>query len=173
MTYQEHHPSDMNGANEFPKDSDERKKCVDFLRDFKTSFNDSRKYIDQLSEISNRQRKVLEISLDDVYAFANDEEFVDNIKNNTQRYLRYFEAGADELIPAASYQTGEKDVFDILQVNIRQNTSLRTIWPFFCSGEKLISSFTLPYFIRKTVYLNRTKMKKTDGAIICIRKCLL
>lgn len=105
----------MNGPSyDYPKAADESEKCVDFLRNFVVG--DYRKYIDQLQEISNRQRKVLELSLDDVFDYRNDDEFVENIKSNTIRYLRYFELAADSLLPAESVQRGEKDVFDILQV---------------------------------------------------------
>ena len=105
----------MNGpVYDFPKADDEKGKCADFLRNFVVAAY--RKYMDQLQEISNRQRKVLEISMDDIFDHKNDQEFVDNVKNNTCRYLRYFESAADELLPAASVQNREKDVFDILQV---------------------------------------------------------
>lgn len=106
----------MNGpVYDFPKADDEKGKCADFLRNFVVAGN-YRKYMDQLQEISNRQRKVLEISIDDLFDHKNDLEFVTNVKNNTCRYLRYFESAADELLPAASVQNREKDVFDILQV---------------------------------------------------------
>jgi MCM N-terminal domain len=85
------------------------------LRNFLVAGN-YRKYVDQMQEISNRQRKVLEIAVDDLFDHKNDDEFVNNVKNNTCRYLRYFEEAADELLPAASVQNREKDVFDILQV---------------------------------------------------------
>ena len=105
----------MNGPSyDYPKAADEKEKCSDFLRNFLVG--DYRKYMDQLQEISNRQRKVLELSIDDVFDYRNDEEFVDNIKSNTIRYMRYFELAADSLLPAESVQRGEKDVFDILQV---------------------------------------------------------
>jgi DNA replicative helicase MCM subunit Mcm2 (Cdc46/Mcm family) len=104
-------------AYDFPKSEDEKGKCVDFLRNFLVA-GKYRKYVDQMQEISNRQRKVLEISVDDLFDHKNDDEFVNNVKNNTCRYLRYFEEAADELLPAASVQNREKDVFDILQVYV-------------------------------------------------------
>jgi MCM N-terminal domain len=107
----------MSGAaNDFPKADDEKSKCLDFLRNFRAT-GDYRKYMDQMQEISNRQRKVLEILVDDIFDFKNDLDFVENVKNNTCRYLRYFEAAADELLPAASVNNREQDVFDILQVH--------------------------------------------------------
>ena len=124
----------MNGPSyDYPKAADEKEKCIDFLRNFLVG--DYRKYMDQLQEISNRQRKVLELSIDDVFDYRNDEEFTDNIKSNTIRYMRYFELAADSLLPAESVQRGEKDVFDILQVgqlirhmlgrNVPHHTQLR------------------------------------------------
>ena len=108
----------MNGnTNDLPKADEEKSKCVDFLRNFK-AVGDYRKYMDQMQEISNRQRKVLEILIDDIFDHKHDMDFVDNVKNNTCRYLRYFEAAADELLPAASVNSREKDVFDILQVHL-------------------------------------------------------
>ena len=113
----------MNGSsNDFPKADDEKIKCLEFLRNFR-AIGDYRKYMDQLQEISNRQRKVLEILVDDVFDHKHDMDFVDNVKNNTCRYLRYFEAAADELLPAASVNNREKDVFDILQVPCTEECS--------------------------------------------------
>ena len=100
----------------FPKQEDEREKCTDFLRNFLIS--NERRYMEQLQEISDRQRKVLEISMDDILDHRNDEEFLNNVRSNTARYLRYFEEAADKLMPAERAQNRERDVFDILQVRI-------------------------------------------------------
>ena len=103
-------------AHNYPIADEEKGKCIDFLRNFGAK-NNYRKYMDQMQEISNRQRKVLEILVDDLFDYKHDIDFVDNVKNNTCRYLRYFEAAADELLPAASFNNREQDVFDILQVH--------------------------------------------------------
>jgi DNA replication licensing factor MCM7 len=107
----------MNGNNQnnldFPQSKDNYEKCEDFLRNFIVG-NTYRKYVDQMQEISDRQRIVLEISLDDIYEYKGDEEFVSHVKKETCRFIRFFETAADKMLPAASAQCRERDVFDIL-----------------------------------------------------------
>jgi hypothetical protein len=46
---------------------------------------------------------------------SNEEEFALRVENNTQRYIKYFEEIADELMPASA--AVERDVFDVLNVS--------------------------------------------------------
>ena len=108
-----------NGARgdgfDFPVQADEKQKCSTFLRDY--TLGSFSKYMDQLQEIKNRQRRVLEIHSDDILDHRNDDDFVQNITRNTIRYLRYFEEAADEILDslAETVRRQENDVFDILQ----------------------------------------------------------
>lgn len=99
---------------EYPKKDQEKPKCLKFLQDY--GEGGVFVYREQLQEIANRTRKLLEISIDDIVEQSNDYEFVNNIKTNTQRYVSYFEEAADELIPASTIQRFEADIFDILQL---------------------------------------------------------
>ena len=100
---------------DFPVQADEKQKCSTFLRDY--TLGSFSKYMDQLQEIKNRQRRVLEIHCDDILDHRNDDDFVQNITRNTLRYLRYFEEAADEILDslAETVRRQENDVFDILQ----------------------------------------------------------
>lgn len=101
---------------DFPKKSDEKEKCEDFLRNFVVSGSTFHKYVEQMQEISNRQRKVLEIYIDDLLDHRGDQEFVNNVISNTLRYVNYFQEATDGLLPAANVERRERDTFDILQV---------------------------------------------------------
>lgn len=71
--------------------------------------------MDQLQEISNRQRKLLSIELDDLLQFNDDQIFVSNILRNTIRYIRYFEEEADKLLPPPTIILRDNDVIDVLE----------------------------------------------------------
>ena len=81
------------------------------------AIGDVLKYMEYLQEIKNRQRRVLEVHIDDVHDHRNDDDFVTNVTRNTVRYLRYFEDAVDELLDglAETVVRQENDVFDILQ----------------------------------------------------------
>lgn len=98
-----------NTRENFPNVDQEKAKCMDFLRE-------SPNYGAQLQEIANRDRKCLEIYIDDLINFRQDMEFVENVKSNTQRYISYFEEAVDSLLPARSINSRHgQDVFDILE----------------------------------------------------------
>jgi len=96
----------------FPDIEKEQEKCKDFLANFRVG--DEHPYGAQLREIANRDRKLLEIELDDVLDYKQDEEFTNNIKRNCKRYVKLFETAAEQLLPAATGQIRNADVFDIL-----------------------------------------------------------
>jgi DNA replication licensing factor MCM7 len=104
----------MDNTNDYPNVGEEKDKCKEFLQNF-VSEDNSRKYLDMLQEIANRERKVLTIDLDDIYCYKRDEDLIRNIESNTLRYLRHFEESADALLPQATVQRRRSDVFDILQ----------------------------------------------------------
>lgn len=101
----------MASNNQYPDVAAEISKCREFLEKSTTHFN-------QLREIANRQRKVLEICIDDIMMTMNDVDFVEHIKFNTTRYTKYFEEMVDILLPSPNINY-EQDVFDILD-NQRQ-----------------------------------------------------
>eukprot|EP00605_Chrysophyceae_sp_TOSAG23-4_P001942 GSChrysophyteH1.ASY1.ANO1.2152.1 assembled CDS len=71
-------------------------------------------YSVQLQEIANRERKVLEIDLDDVFNHKNDEEFLANIKRNTKRYVSVFSEKAMDFLPMPTRAHRTHDVIDNL-----------------------------------------------------------
>ena len=93
----------------YPNVDQEKGKCLEFLRE-------SPQYGIQLQEIANRERRCLDIFMDELINFKNDMEFVENVKHNTQRYIQYFEDAVDNLLPARSVNNNRnQDVFDILE----------------------------------------------------------
>lgn len=100
---------DLPNATAIKADS---QKCEDFLNNYNEYGNHI--YMQQLQEIANRERVVLDISLDDVLAYKNDLEFVNAIKSNTNRFVYHFQNAADNLIPARRSMYHEPDVYDIL-----------------------------------------------------------
>lgn len=89
-------------------------KVVDFLQNFE-DYSETRIYLQQLQEIANRQRKVLEVSLDDVLRKTYpDEELANNIQTNTQHYVCLFERAVDSLLPKSTEAPEMPDLFDIL-----------------------------------------------------------
>ena len=79
--------------SEHPEVSSEKQKCREFLQEFE--IGGDLKYRKQLQEVADRERKVLEVSVDDVIDFRNDDEFAANIERNTKRYIHLFEEEAD------------------------------------------------------------------------------
>jgi DNA replication licensing factor MCM7 len=96
----------------YPQIEEELEKCKDFLANYKVG-NDH-PYSMQLQDIANRDRKLLEIQLDDVLSYKQDEDFVTNIKRNSKRYIKLFESAAELNLPTASRPVRSEDVFDIL-----------------------------------------------------------
>jgi len=68
--------------------------AVEFLKSFKTKTGRS-KYVELLKEIRSRKRDVLEILMDDIFAFAGDLAFVRRIEANARRYAGVFADAAD------------------------------------------------------------------------------
>jgi len=97
---------------DFPDYKEQREKCEDFLNNF--NINGDYTYRTQLQEISDRERRLLQISIDDVLDFKNDDDFASNIKRNAPRYAQLFQDVADQLLPGSLTQH-EPDIFDHLQ----------------------------------------------------------
>ena len=102
----------MISVQQYPDYERDFLKIVDFLQNFEQ--DGIRTYIQQLSEISNRERRVLEVRLDDVEGYGADEEFSWGFRTNTLRYISMVELAADSLLPPSSVQPNP-DVFDNIQ----------------------------------------------------------
>ena len=103
-------PREDNSAG--PNVQTEYEKCLDFLQGF--TYLGAQKYTEYLQEIADRERKLLEIYVDDILDHKHDDDFVANLMKNTVRYVRHFEKAAMELLPEPT--TGlEDDVYDILK----------------------------------------------------------
>jgi DNA replication licensing factor MCM7 len=106
----------------YPKRDDEKAKCSDFIRNFRKGGGGP--YFDTyLDEIQQRDRKLLEISIDDVFEHKNDDIFVENIKKNTPRYVCHFEDAIDGILKERENpnQQHQDDPIDILR-NHREAT---------------------------------------------------
>ena len=101
-------------STDLPNPTEEITKCRNFLLNYNDPIQ-GRKYMDQLQEISNRQRKLLSIDIDDIVSWNDDQIFVSNIIRNTLRYIRYFEDEADKLLPPPTIVLRDNDVIDVLE----------------------------------------------------------
>ncbi|CAK4624049.1 hypothetical protein LEN26_006344 [Aphanomyces euteiches] len=122
----------------YPNYNEEKEKCLNFLRNFVCALSNTRKYVDILQEIADRQRTTISISLDDVLAYDNDEGFVRNIMRNTRRYVTLFSDAVDEILPPPSRDISEAhDVLDVLRLHRVQEAAtdsdqpvdIRTVFP--------------------------------------------
>ncbi|CAK4081954.1 unnamed protein product [Aphanomyces euteiches] len=122
----------------YPNYNEEKEKCLNFLRNFVCALSNTRKYVDILQEIADRQRTTISISLDDVLAYDNDEGFVRNIMRNSRRYVTLFSDAVDEILPPPSRDISEAhDVLDVLRLHRVQEAAtdsdqpvdIRTVFP--------------------------------------------
>lgn len=102
----------MTALPQYPDYERDYLRVVDFLQNFE--HDGIRTYIQQLTEISNRERRVLEVRMDDIETYNADEEFTWNFKHNTLRYISLVESAADDLLPQSSARP-EPDIFDNIQ----------------------------------------------------------
>ncbi|KDR81703.1 hypothetical protein GALMADRAFT_221568 [Galerina marginata CBS 339.88] len=76
----------------------------------------SRKYIQQLQRIANRDQQMLVIDLEDILAHEGTiSELVSRIRNNTRRYVNLFSEVVDKLMPQPTKDISEQDeVIDVI-----------------------------------------------------------
>lgn len=85
-------------------------KCLEFLRSY---LDDSgNKYLYQLQDIANRERKLLEVNMGDISEY--NIELYDTVKLNTFRCIQYFEEAAEQLMPAPNVDNLAQDVIDVI-----------------------------------------------------------
>lgn len=65
-------------------------------------------------EIANRERKSLEVDLDDVAAYVQDPSLTERMEANTLQYLGLLAQAADEVMPQPTKTDLPEDIFDIL-----------------------------------------------------------
>lgn len=100
---------------DYPNQAQEKQKCLEFLQNYSDDGSRSFKYMDQLQEIADRDRLVLEIFIDDILRFKNDDLFAQLIQVNAIRFIHYFEEIADDLMPSPRNPRIQSDIFDILR----------------------------------------------------------
>jgi len=100
--------------NTYPKYDEDLQTCIRFLKEFKKKGSRGKpKYINILEQMCRRERKVVEISMDDLYNFENDQKFVERVESNAGRYADIFANAIDsEGMPKAdlSNSTNHDDV---------------------------------------------------------------
>lgn len=104
---------------DFPDYAKELESAVKFINQFQDAYDLDKsnvyKYRQALQDIANRESKVFRVELDDVMQF--DDQLVLRIEENAQRYVRLFEAAADDLLDTIEPTvdiTGMDDVLDVL-----------------------------------------------------------
>eukprot|EP00124_Ichthyophonus_hoferi_P000472 Ihof_evm2s18 gene=Ihof_evmTU2s18 len=88
---------------------EDRTRCRQFFTEFvgvDKEGNQTKKYLDALQAIANRQNSELVIDLDDVYREYN-QDFVEDIQKNTLRYVNIFGGIADEMMPEPNLEFSE------------------------------------------------------------------
>mmetsp|Transcript_11354 Transcript_11354/g.22182 ORF Transcript_11354/g.22182 Transcript_11354/m.22182 type:complete len:797 (-) Transcript_11354:151-2541(-) len=75
------------------------------------------KYREQLREIANRKRRVLQIDLDDMVGRVHEDGLVDRIMKNTVRYVDMFAKQADKLMPEPTDPDAIRDAAEDVQEN--------------------------------------------------------
>eukprot|EP00045_Choanoeca_perplexa_P011475 m.121658 g.121658 ORF g.121658 m.121658 type:complete len:735 (+) comp15647_c0_seq2:55-2259(+) len=108
----------MAGRVTVPTYDDDIGRCGKFLREFQGNSSETTtglefKYLEQIQEVVNRTRSVIEIQLDDVA--EHDADFMVDIQKNTRRYVHLFSSAIDsvakDLQPAA--EVGSETPLDI------------------------------------------------------------
>ncbi|KAK9837164.1 hypothetical protein WJX81_007375, partial [Elliptochloris bilobata] len=93
----------------------DKAKFNDFLKEYTDPITDEQKYMEQLVEIANRKRRVLEVEIDDVAAYQHDSDaLVEGLETNTRRYTRLLAEAADEVMPEPTEDLAQADVVDVL-----------------------------------------------------------
>ncbi|CAM9138721.1 unnamed protein product [Ectocarpus sp. 12 AP-2014] len=107
----------MEGNQEgYPDYAEELQKCKDFLAQYQALGEDTRKYVELMQRVVNREETVVELEIDDVLAFRSDSDFADNIVANAGRYEKLFCQAIDESLPEPSADIDQvADVWDVLQ----------------------------------------------------------
>ncbi|BDA48060.1 DNA replication licensing factor MCM7 [Coccomyxa sp. Obi] len=92
----------------------EKVRALDFLKEFIDPDTGEQKYMNQLEEIANRERTVLEVDLDDVASYHDADTLLDGFENNTKRFVKVLCEAADDAMPVPDRQDLEEDIYDIL-----------------------------------------------------------
>ena len=94
----------------YPKHDVEKAKCKTFLSEYvDKDVPQEKKYEKQLREIANRERKTLDVYMDDVFDHDKDSEFARSVEGNVVRYVAHFEEVADQIIPKTADTAHVKD----------------------------------------------------------------
>eukprot|EP00123_Amoebidium_parasiticum_P017100 comp23710_c0_seq1/m.40784 comp23710_c0_seq1/g.40784 ORF comp23710_c0_seq1/g.40784 comp23710_c0_seq1/m.40784 type:complete len:736 (-) comp23710_c0_seq1:511-2718(-) len=91
--------------------AEDRTKCRNLFSDYvavDANGHQTKKYLDQLQRIANRETTELIVELDDVYA-EYDQDFVDDIQKNTLRYITLFSEIADEMMPEPNVEFNDNN----------------------------------------------------------------
>jgi len=108
---------------------EERERCRQFLSEYRPDAlpdqpREPLKYMRQILEIKKRERKALNIELNDVRAFRGlSGDFVSNIEGNTLRYIALFSEAVDELLRTSAVPdtiTPDLETADILRQHREQ-----------------------------------------------------
>lgn len=138
-------------------------KCIMFLQNFQdpNSMDNTAKYVDMLQDIANRERRTLDIELDDLAEFYDDNgdvenpAFLDAVQTNTLRYQDLFAQAADEVMPDPTSVHIVEDVFDVI-CNQKQRLHEQNLNAAGAAGQQKDASNRVPPSIlrRYDVYIH-------------------
>mmetsp|Transcript_40568 Transcript_40568/g.53213 ORF Transcript_40568/g.53213 Transcript_40568/m.53213 type:complete len:192 (+) Transcript_40568:155-730(+) len=91
--------------------------------------HEKKKYMSMLQQVSNRERKLVEIELDDIkdhFSANRDHAFVERITRNANTYVKILNEVIDSLIPEPSFNFRAQDMttFDVIKDQRRYNLQI-------------------------------------------------
>jgi DNA replication licensing factor MCM7 len=141
---------------------------VKFLKEFEedTAQGRVKKYWMQCTEIRRRQRRTIDIALDDLVKWTENESnssIVQRIQQNALRYLTIFSEVIDTLIPPESTSIDEDDVWDILNAHRTHHTHVEQRTTEASTEPQTAKSSTLPKELLRRYELRLVPLSSTKA----------
>eukprot|EP00762_Andalucia_godoyi_P007574 ANDGO_00816.mRNA.1 DNA replication licensing factor MCM7 len=92
----------------------ELQKVLRFLQTYQSPVTGEYKYLRMIQDVANRDLKLVEINLDDVFNQAPDKDLGYNILRNSVRYRALIEDAIEKLLPQPTKPLVDTDIFDVL-----------------------------------------------------------
>ena len=94
-------------------------KCKKFIEEYETQATrqqlSTRKYMDLLQEVANRDLKDVPVLLDDLHMhYAHDPGFLGEVQANAMRFTELFAKACTEVMPSPTEDVDDEDVLDVL-----------------------------------------------------------
>ena len=101
------------GESQYAEHTEELRKFFESFQDEDINGDTVEKYMQILQRVANREERVIEVELDDVFNSLG-EDMAENIRRNTYRYKQLIADAIDKCMPAPTGEMAEPDVADVL-----------------------------------------------------------